>query len=51
MENIEIKKGSRFSKSHIDQVIEYLKMHNLKLAILINFGNDGVIFRRIVNFD
>jgi len=47
---VEIKKGSRFSKSHIDQVLEYLKINNLKLAILINFANNGVIFKRIVNF-
>jgi len=47
---VEIKKGNRFSKSHIDQVLEYLKMNNLKLAILINFGNEDVIFKRIINF-
>lgn len=47
---VEIKKGNRFSKSHIDQVLEYLKMNNLKLAILINFGSEGVIFKRIINF-
>ena len=47
---VEIKKGDRFSKSHIDQVLEYLKTNNLKLAILINFGNSGVTFKRIVNF-
>jgi len=48
---VEIKKGSKFSKTNIDQVIEYLKLANLKLAILINFGNGGVTFKRIVNFD
>ena len=47
---VEIKKGSRFSKSNIDQVLEYLKMNNIKLAILINFGNNGVNFKRIINF-
>jgi len=46
---IEIKKGERFSKTNIDQVLEYLKLSNLKLAILINFGKNGVIFKRIVN--
>ncbi len=48
---VEIKKGNRFSKTHIDQVIEYLKMSKLKLAILIDFGSEGVIFKRIVNFN
>ena len=46
---IEIKKGSRFSKSNIDQVLGYLRVNNLRLAILINFGSYGVIFKRIVN--
>lgn len=47
---VEIKKGNRFSKSHIDQVMEYLKLSNLKLAILVNFGSQGVAFKRIINF-
>ena len=47
---VEIKKGERFSKTHIDQVMNYLKLSNLKLAILINFGSQGVMFKRIVNF-
>ena len=46
---VEIKKGDRFSKSHIDQVLGYLKMSDLKLAILINFGNNGVSQKRIIN--
>jgi len=48
---VEIKKGNRFSKPHIDQVLEYLKINNLKLAILINFGSEGVMFKRIINFN
>jgi len=47
---VELKKGSRFAKSHIDQVLEYLKMNDLKLAILINFGNEGIMHKRIINF-
>ena len=47
---VELKKGDRFSKTHIDQVLEYLALNNFKLAILINFGKEGVIFKRIVNF-
>lgn len=47
---VEIKKGERFSKTHIDQVIDYLKISNLKLSILINFGSQGVAFKRIINF-
>ena len=48
---VEIKKGDRYSKQHIDQVLEYLKVGNKELAILINFGSQGVQFRRIVNFN
>lgn len=47
---VEIKKSERFSKTHIDQVMEYLKLTNLKLAILINFGTYGVTFKRLINF-
>lgn len=46
---VELKKGNNFSKTHIDQVLEYLRMKNIKLAILINFGNQGVVFKRIIN--
>ena len=46
---VEIKKGEHFSKTNIDQVMEYLKLSNLQLAILINFGIQGVVFKRIVN--
>ena len=48
---VEIKKGNSFSKRHIDQVLGYLKISTLKLAILINFGNEGVLSKRIVNFN
>ncbi len=46
---VELKRGDIFSKSHIDQVVEYLRTQDLKLAILINFGSRGVVFKRIVN--
>lgn len=47
---IEIKKDNRYAKTHIDQVLDYLKLNQLKLALLINFGNAGVQFKRVVNF-
>lgn len=46
---LEIKKGDKFSKRHIDQTLDYLKTRNLKLAILANFAREGVVFKRIVN--
>lgn len=46
---VELKKDFHFSKAHIDQVLNYLKTSNLELAILINFGKEGVTFKRIIN--
>lgn len=46
---VELKKNFNFSKAHIDQVLNYLKVSKLKLAILINFGKEGAAFKRIVN--
>lgn len=48
---IELKKDTRFSKAHIDQVNNYLKVSNLQLALLINFGKDGVIHKRLLNIN
>src|SRR3989344_1952469 len=47
---LEIKKGDMFSKRHIDQVLNYLKTKKIRLAILANFGNNGIQFRRLINF-
>ena len=46
---VELKKNGLFSKTHIEQVLDYIKRSNLKLAILFNFAQDGVKFKRIVN--
>jgi GxxExxY protein len=46
---IELKKNARFSKQNIDQVNQYLKTSGLKLALLINFSPNGVIYKRLVN--
>jgi len=48
---LEIKKGDRFSKRNIDQIVAYLKVNNLKLGIIANFGNKELKFKRIINFD
>lgn len=47
---LEIKRGEHFSKKHIDQVLEYMRTSNYRLAILANFGSEGVLFRRLINF-
>jgi GxxExxY protein len=46
---VEIKRDDKFSKANIDQTIEYLKVSNLKLALLINFGKEGVVYKRLIN--
>lgn len=46
---VELKKDGNFSKTNIEQVLNYLKLSNLKLAILINFTKEGIKFKRIVN--
>ena len=47
---VEIKSLSRFSKGHFDQTRNYLTVAGLKLALLINFGSEGVQCKRVVNF-
>jgi len=48
---VEIKAGKRFSKAHYEQVLNYLKISELKLALLINFGTQEVRCKRVINFD
>jgi len=48
---LEIKRGNYFGKKNIEQVFNYLKATNLKLAILANFTPNGIKFIRIVNSD
>ena len=45
---LEIKKEAKFSKKNIDQVNNYLKSFNKKLAILANFDKSGIKFKRLV---
>ena len=40
---VELKKDERFSKTHNEQVLDYLKRSGLKLAILINFTKEGML--------
>ena len=48
---LELKKDVNFSKTHMEQVLNYIKLSKLKLAILLNFTKEGVKFKRIVNID
>jgi GxxExxY protein len=46
---LEIKQGNYFSRKHIKQVKEYLKITGKKLAILANYTSNGVKFIRVLN--
>jgi GxxExxY protein len=46
---IELKRSDFQSKKYIDQISNYIKVSELKLAILINFTTNGVRIKRIVN--
>lgn len=46
---LELKKGDYFPKRNIEQVKEYLKITNKKLAILANFTSTEVKFLRVLN--
>lgn len=48
---VELKKNGYFSKTHLEQVLDYLKKSKLKLAILINFTKEGVKYKRVVNIN
>ena len=48
---MELKKNFYFSKAHIDQIMYYMQEKKIKLSILINFGKEGVTFKRIVNIN
>ncbi|OGE79140.1 MAG: hypothetical protein A2751_05890 [Candidatus Doudnabacteria bacterium RIFCSPHIGHO2_01_FULL_46_14] len=46
---LEIKKGDRFAKAHIDQVLQYLHANKLRLGILAYFAPRKLHFKRLVN--
>jgi len=46
---LELKTESYFRKKHLQQVLDYLKATNLKLAIIANYTQKGVKFYRVLN--
>lgn len=46
---LEIKKGDKFVKVHIEQLYQYLVVSKLKLGILAYFAPRNLHFKRIVN--
>ena len=45
---LEVKCCNFISESHIAQAMNYLKVSNNKLAIIVNFNNDSLEYKRIV---
>ena len=45
---LEIKSIKSLNDSHIAQTINYLKVSGLKVALLINFGDSSLTYKRIV---
>lgn len=45
---VEIKAVNEFDSKHIAQVLNYLKATNTKVALLINFGNTKLQYKRII---
>lgn len=46
---VELKQGDFYSKQNFNQVLQYLKASNLKLAILVNITQHGVKYKRVLN--
>ena len=46
---LELKASSDMSTSHQSQLINYLRVANLKLGLLINFGKTSLEYKRIIN--
>ena len=46
---VELKKDDLFSKANIEQVLNYMKLTNCRLGILLNFAHRKLQFKRIVN--
>lgn len=46
---IELKQGDFYSRQNFNQVLQYLKASDLKLAILINITQHGVKYKRVLN--
>lgn len=46
---VELKAIHQFEKIHFNQIINYLKIFNLEVGLLINFGTESLQVKRFVN--
>lgn len=47
---VEIKAVSTVESYHLNQVLNYLKAYNLEVALLLNFGENSLNFKRLVSY-
>lgn len=47
--SVELKAISKLEDVHLAQVINYLEAFNLEIGLLINFGENSLIFKRLNN--
>jgi GxxExxY protein len=45
---LEAKAVERLTDAHVRQVLNYLACSRLKLGLLVNFGEDSLVFKRVV---
>jgi GxxExxY protein len=45
---LEAKAVEKLTDSHVRQVLNYLSCSRLKLGLLVNFGEDSLVFKRVV---
>ncbi len=45
---LEAKAAECLTKSHVRQVLNYLAASKLRLGLLVNFGEDSLVFKRVI---
>ncbi|WP_420398890.1 GxxExxY protein [Flagellimonas sp.] len=45
---LEIKAINSLTQSHVKQTLNYLAVSKMKLGLLVNFGEDSLIYRRVI---
>jgi GxxExxY protein len=45
---VELKAQIQLDDTHLAQILNYLKVYNLEVALLINFGTKSLTFKRLV---
>lgn len=48
---VELKAVGEINNQHISQVLNYLKAYKLEVALLLNFGENSLTFKRIAQLN